>query len=298
MTMVPFNIQIVPQFQKQIAQIALKAAAPGRNQNAQANTQDKNESDAFADKFGGGGQGGRDADASARKVRDKMGVCISATRSVPGMVFNWTKTKAARGNTIAAAVETALEDVNSDKFTVIKEALESEYENYKPLGCPRRPVLRKIVECIQEIERNRSNITGIALAKPEGRVMESDSADETAFGGKSASPNDAFGGGDFGGSGGSPDALASDCIRTLNQLGGINFRFTSSAEYIGQNISAMVATALSSAWTGRAKPSAGQISGLRLAIKSEADNFKPSSSAAVGVLYALAECLGRYEKSL
>lgn len=288
--MVPFNLQAVLSIQKEIAKIVNQAASMRPSDVSQRTVTQENQS--FAGQFGGSSKSSdnKEIEKARKRARQAAGNSIADARAVPGMVFNWTKSRDFRGKNLLNVVQQTMENpdsVDPNKFNAVKEALESELEYYQPSTCPRKPILGRVVKAFQDFEDARS---GAAMSDGGGGGERTD----TTFGGESGSSGDL--GGTFGGSP-SPDKLASDCLKIVNQLGGINFRFTERGEFLGNTIASSVATVLSSAWTGGPKPSRAQVAPLREALESEAKNYKFGGDAP-GLLMALAQCLKKYEESL
>jgi hypothetical protein len=276
--MAPISLQLVLSIQKDISQIVQRATA----------TRTKKEDDVVK-RFGDNKQSTeKDAEDAKRRAKNAASSCASEANAVPTMVFNWTTTTELRGRNLRSVVQKALQDptVSKDEFKAVQAALESELERYQPATCPRKPILKRIVECFRAFDSNYGGGGG------------SGSGVISAFGGASGSSGGDLGGSFGGGSSPSPDKLASECIRLINQIGGINFRFTATTELRGQNIAALAASILSSAWTGGSKPAPSKVAYLKQAIRSEGQNFDPATSALAGALMSLAECLQQYEDSL
>lgn len=301
--MVPFDIQIVSTLQKDIARLVRDAQ---KNRPSQLSDKDK-----LVGQFGGGGnQQSTQTDAEATRKRAKASVesCVSIAKRVPiaNTVFNWTRSKDfQRQNIGQTVVETLENDVSEDQFRRVQEALESELERYQPLTCPRRPLIKRITECFREYGdavygqgAGRVSIRLSEAAESGSGTTGAAKNSKSVFGGSSGSGSGDIGsGGTFGGSSAaSPDKAASDCLKIVNQIGGINFQHTKVYAFLGKNISAEVAKLLASAWTGGPKPSAAMVKALRDAVMSEAENIP--NGAMGSLLASLASCLEQYEKGL
>lgn len=275
--MVPFNPQYVTVLQKDIAKLVRDAQLRAPNSPSRQNEK-------FAGQFGGQGQQGpqgqADTEGARKRGRAAVDSCISIAKQIPiaNTTFNWTTAKDFQRKNIGQTVVEVFNnpDLREEQFRGVQAALESELERYKPLTCPRRPLIKRIVECFRNY--------GETVYGASGGTTKS------AFGGGSAS-DAGFDSGTFGGSGSAskPVDKASECIAIVHQIGGINFRYTKVPGFDGQNIAAKVASAL---WSGGPKPSASSLKLLRDAVQSEAENIPNGEMGSL--LASLASCLDAF----
>lgn len=186
--MVVFTPQFVLSIQKDIARLVRDAQAKNPNGIAGANAK-------FTGQFGGGGQTAVNSEAARKRGRAAVDSCISIAKQIPiaNTNFNWTTSKDFQRQNIGQTVVEVFNnpDLREEQFRGVQAALESELERYKPLTCPRRPLLKRIVECFREY--------GNTVYGSSGGSGAGDAAStQSAFGGASAS-NNGLGSGSFGG---------------------------------------------------------------------------------------------------